>query len=86
MKAQLNYKNDVLGANRALKVETTSLNGALKLLVYLLPDDYKTQINYFKKVLKDKAEYKKLADTVRKSKKGNFVPFYCLQAWYKMQK
>jgi len=80
------YKESVINANSALKVEKSSLNGALKLLVHLLPSDYKAQINFFKSVLKDEDKYKEFAKNVRRTKKGNFSPFYCLQHWYALNK
>lgn len=82
----LNYKTDVLNANKALKTEKASLNGALKLAIHLLPEEYKTQINYFKGLLKDADAYKSFAEKVRKTKSGKYSAFYCLQCWYATNK
>jgi hypothetical protein len=73
----LDYKVNVLNTNKALKQETKTLNGCIKLLKLLSKDT---------KVLAqlDLIPFGTLKKKVRKSKAGNYSPFYLLQAVYKI--
>ena len=80
-----NYKVNVLEVNKALKIEKQSLNGAIKVLLLLAPLS-KEQKTFFNGLLKDAAKYEVFANNVRRTKKGAFTPFYCLQAAHKATK
>ena len=71
------YKVNVLKANKDLKQETKTLKGSLQILKILTTND---------EVLKacNEVEYQKLKKACRKSKKGNYSPFFVLQALYKL--
>lgn len=71
------YKVNVLKANKDLKQETKTLKGSLQILKILTKND---------DVLKacNEVEYQKLKKACRKSKKGNYSPFFVLQALYKL--
>lgn len=77
-----NYKENVLHVNAQMKVEKASLNGAIKLLLLLAPLS-KEQKAFFTGILKDEQKYIAFQAKVRKTKKGNYTPFACLQCWYK---
>ena len=72
-----NYKLNVLNANKELKKETKTLKGSLQILKILTSNE---------EVLKacSEVEYQKLKKACRKSKKGNYSPFFVLQALYKL--
>ena len=71
------YKVNVLKANKDLKQETKTLKGSLQILKILTKND---------DVLKacNKVDYQKLKKACRKSKTGNYSPFFVLQALYKL--
>jgi len=71
------YKLNVLTANKELKQETRTLKGSLQILKILTSND---------EVLKacNEVDYQKLKKACRKSKKGNYSPFFVLQALYKL--
>jgi len=81
MKAQVKtistYKVNVLNANKELKQETKTLKGSLQILKILTSNE---------EVLKacNEVEYTKLKKACRKSKAGNYSPFFVLQALYKL--
>ena len=72
-----NYKANVLEANKELKQETKTLKGALQVLKILTKNN---------EVLKacEEVDYPKLKKACRKSKAGNYSPFFVLQALYKL--
>jgi len=76
-KATSNYKLNVLNANKELKQETKTLKGSLTILKLLTKNE---------DVLKacNEVEYTKLKKACRKSKTGNYSPFFVLQALYKL--
>jgi hypothetical protein len=77
VKVVSNYKVNVLTANKELKQETKTLKGALQVLKILTKNS---------EVLKacEEVEYSKLKKACRKSKAGNYSPFYVLQSLYKL--
>ena len=78
VKVVSNYKVNVLQANKDLKQETKTLKGALQVLKILTKNE---------EVLKacNEVEYQKLKKSCRKSKAGNYSPFFVLQALYKLE-
>ena len=72
-----NYKANVLEANKELKQETKTLKGSLQILKILSKNE---------EVIKacSEVDYAKLKKACRKSKSGNYSPFYVLQAFYKL--
>ena len=77
MKTVSNYRVKVLDVNASLKKESKTLGGAIKLLKALTEDE--TTLNAINSV-----DFKKLKKVCRKSKKGNYSPFFILQALYKI--
>lgn len=79
----MNYKLNVLAANSAIKIECKTLNGALKLTKIFLAnkDEFKETLDALEKI-----GYPMLKKHCRKSKSGNYTPFYILQAVYKLNK
>ena len=75
------YFKQVLAPNKAIKLESKTLNGAMKLAQTMLAG--KTE---FKDVSEKLASvnYGKLKKACRKSKSGNYCPFYVLQAVRKL--
>ncbi len=73
-----NYKANVLEANKELKQETKTLKGSLQVLKLLTKNE---------SVLKacNEVDYQKLKKACRKSKAGNYSPFFVLQALYKLE-
>lgn len=71
------YKVNVLKANKELKQETKTLKGSLQVLKLLTKNE---------NVLKacNEVDYQKLKKACRKSKTGNYSPFFVLQALYKL--
>ena len=71
------YKVNVLDVNKELKQELPKLSNAIKLLELLTTNE---------KVLAalKEVEYNKLKKATRKSKAGNYSPFFVLQALYKL--
>jgi hypothetical protein len=78
VKVVSNYKVNVLQANKDLKQETKTLKGSLQVLKILTKNE---------DVLKacNEVDYQKLKKTCRKSKTGNYSPFFVLQALYKLE-
>ncbi len=72
-----NYRSSVLNVNANLKKESKTLGGAIKLLKALSEDE--TTLKALESV-----DFKKLKKACRKSKKGNYSPFFVLQALYKL--
>lgn len=72
------YKVNVLKANKELKQETKTLKGSLQVLKILTKNE---------EVLRacEEVEYQKLKKACRKSKAGNYSPFFVLQAFYKLE-
>jgi hypothetical protein len=81
-KGQGIYATQVLGVNRALKVETRSLGGCIKTLLNFSNeiglDAQRVKVLRF--VQKDNEAFKSFKGIVRISKAGNYSPFYVLQA------
>lgn len=81
MKKVSDYKKEVLQVNAELKRQTKSLGGCRSILlafadkINLCPVHAKLL-----KESKDAKKYKVLQPLVRKSKAGNYSPFYLLQA------
>jgi hypothetical protein len=76
------YKDLVLGGNQVLKSEVRTLGFALKLIrdtAGISPQFQKIA----RELLKDSEMYKNFANNVRKTKAGNFTPFYVMQAIYR---
>lgn len=78
VKVVSNYKVNVLQANKELKQETKTLKGSLQVLKILTKNS---------EVLKacEEVDYQKLKKACRKSKAGNYSPFFVLQALYKLE-
>lgn len=76
------YQSQVLGVNRALKAEQRTLGGCIKTLLLLGKDAGldAQRIKILRFVQKDDAAYNSFKSLVRTSKKGNYCPFYVLQA------
>lgn len=79
MKTASEYKKQVLDVNANLKKESKTLGGAIKLLK-ALTDDEQTLKSL------EAIEFKVLKKKCRKSKSGNYSPFFVLQALYKINK
>lgn len=79
MKTTSAYKKQVLDVNANLKKESKTLGGAIKLLK-ALTDDEQTLKSL------EAIEFKVLKKKCRKSKAGNYSPFFVLQALYKINK
>ena len=76
------YKSQVLGVNRALKVEQKSLGGCIKTLLFHAKDinlDAR-RVKMLKFFQDDNSAFKAFKSVVRISKAGNNSPFYVLQA------
>ena len=78
VKVVSNYKVNVLQANKDLKQETKTLKGALQVLKLLTKNE-----DVFKAC--NEVDYQKLKKACRKSKAGNYSPFFVLQALYKLE-
>lgn len=79
------YRLEVLNTNKALKTESKTLSGALKVLWFFrhdieLPTQY---IKIIHAIRNDKDIYHTFRQNCRSSKNGNYSPFYVLQAIYK---
>jgi hypothetical protein len=77
IKATSNYKLNVLNANKELKKETKTLKGSLQILKILTSNEEVSKAC-------SEVEYTKLKKACRKSKAGNYSPFFVLQALYKL--
>jgi len=73
-----NYKANVLDANKELKQETKTLKGSLQILKILSKNQQVVDAC-------EKVDYPKLKKVCRKSKAGNYSPFFVLQALYKLE-
>lgn len=80
-----NYKANVLNVNKELKIEAKSFNGACKILLALDAPN-KSQKKLIRAILKDKVLYNIAIQNVRKSKAGNYSPFFVLQFLHKVEK
>ena len=78
-----NYELIVLDSNKALKLECKTLGYAFKMITETKGVNAEL-IKKAKEVLKSKALYDTFAADVRKNKKGQYVPFYCMQLLYAM--
>lgn len=82
------YAMNVLATNKSLKGEERTLSGSRSRLLSLakeinLPPHYKA---FLMKSKKDKNLYGQLVEIVRKSKAGNYSPFFVLQGLHKLDK
>ena len=77
------YERIVLSSNQALKLECKTLGYAFKMIIETKGVNSEL-IKQAKEVQRNKAIYDDFALTVRKTKKGSFVPFYCMQLLYNM--
>lgn len=82
MPKERDYKTAVLKVNKDLKVESKTFKGAIKLLDALNKDS-QTEI-VIKAILDDSELYSVVKKKCRKSKAGNYAPFYILQALFKL--
>lgn len=73
------YKKQVLDVNASLKKESKTLGGAIKMLKALSNDE-----QTLKRL--NETDFKVLKKKCRKSKSGNYSPFFVLQALYKISK
>lgn len=84
-----NYKISVLAVNKELKLETKTLSGAIKMLQLINVDNIKDKETKSATIKAHQAlktvDYGKLKKACRKSKSGNYAPFYVLQALYKLE-
>jgi hypothetical protein len=76
------YKNLVLEANAALKVEAKTFGYTVKTLLNFsgTPKEFLTML---KAINKDSEKFKTAAENVRRTKSGNYSAFYLLQYLYK---
>lgn len=76
------YKSQVLAVNSRLKTETKTVGGSIKMILLFAKetgiDARRTKLLRF--LQKDDKAYKGFVGLVRKSKNGNYCPFYVLQA------
>ena len=82
------YKKQVLETNKALRTTHKTLGGCLKNM-WFFRDDMKlskAQTTVVKLLRSDDKAYKSFQNICRKSKAGNYSPFYVLQAIYKASK
>ena len=82
------YKDNVLSTNKALRQESKTLSGAVKLL-WFFRDEIELSPQYTKIVrliMQDDAVYKTFKENCRVSKAGNYAPFFVLQAIHKSLK
>lgn len=82
------YQTNVLSINRALKTETKTLNGALKILWMFREEIEMTEsmAKLIKAIKEDKVIYHEFRKNCRVSKAGNYSPFFVLQAIHKARK
>lgn len=75
------YFKQVIAPNRALKKELKTLKGAIKVATVFLSEspEYKPLAEKLASIT-----YPKLKKVVRKSKAGNYCPFFVLQALRKL--
>lgn len=82
------YSKQVIATNKALKSTHKTLGGCLKNM-WFFRDDMKLnskQIAVVKLLRADTKAYNSFQAIVRKSKSGNYSPFFVLQAMYKASK
>ena len=82
------YKVNVLNTNKALRQESKTLSGAVKLL-WFFRDEIELSAQYKKivrAIMQDTTIYKEFKNNCRKSKSGNYAPFFVLQAIHKSLK
>ena len=88
VKKESKYKTEVLESNKLLKQESVKLGYCVKVLINntnilkLSP----LMVNNLKAINKDSEAYKLAVNNCRKSKKGNYSPFYLLQYLYSISK
>lgn len=82
------YKKQVLETNKALRTTHKTLGGCLKNMWFFRFEMKLTsgQIAVVKLLRSDDKAYKSFQTICRKSKAGNYSPFYVLQAMYKASK
>lgn len=82
------YRLQVLNPNAQLKAEFKTLGGCLKQMWFFRDEMNLTkgQIDTVRLLRKDDAAYKVFSQNCRTSKKGNYSPFFVLQAIYKAKK
>jgi hypothetical protein len=87
-KKESNYKLQVLDSNAILKQESKTLGYCIKVLINntnilkLSP----LMVKNLQAINKDSEAYKLAVNNCRKSKKGNYSPFYLLQYLYSISK
>jgi hypothetical protein len=87
-KKESSYKVEVLESNKLLKQESVKLGYCVKVLINntnilkLSP----LMVKNLQAINKDSEAYKLAVNNCRKSKKGNYSPFYLLQYLYSISK
>jgi len=87
-KVETNYKVEVLESNKLLKQESVKLGYCVKVLINntnilkLSP----LMVKNLQAINKDSEAYKLAVNNCRKSKNGNYSPFYLLQYLYSISK
>jgi len=87
-KKESNYKTEVLESNKLLKQESVKLGYCVKVLINntnilkLSP----LMVKNLQAINKDSEAYKLAVNNCRKSKNGNYSPFYLLQYLYSISK
>ena len=82
------YAKNVIATNKALKRETRTLGGCLKLMANFQTEMglNSSQIAIIKLLRDDHKAYQTFKKVCRKSKSGNYSPFFILQAIHKSMK
>jgi hypothetical protein len=87
-KVDSNYKTEVLESNKLLKQESVKLGYCVKVLINNI-NILKLSANMvdnLQAINKDSEAYKLAVNNCRKSKNGNYSPFYLLQYLYSISK
>jgi hypothetical protein len=88
-KKESDYKLQVLDSNAILKQESKTIGFCIKVIlnnIKLLPNITETMVKNLNAINKDSEAYKLAVNNCRKSKKGNYSPFYLLQYLYSISK
>jgi len=84
-----NYTLQVIESNNILKKEAKTIGFCIKVIlnnIKLLPNITDTMVKNLQAINKDSEAYKLAVLNCRKSKSGNYSPFYLLQYLYSISK